>query len=59
MLNYSIHTMVKTLIKSVIIPEASKISITTQTQTIETITAIGIVGYVSSLILFSKSSIIN
>ena len=59
MLNYSIHTIVKTLIKSVIIPEASNITTATQTQTIETIGSIGIVGYIASLILFSKSSIIN
>ena len=58
MLDYSIHTMVNTLIQSVMIPN-TPISASSRLQTIELMLTIGIAGYVSSIILFSKSSIIT
>lgn len=58
MLNYSIHTIVKELIQSILVTNAT-IRTNIQLQDIEFLTITGIVGYLVSIVLFSKSSIIT
>ena len=58
MLTYSIHTVVQNLIQSVMLPNSTTSS-SQQQQNVEVLLGIGILGYSSSILLFSKSSIIS
>ncbi len=58
MLNYSVHTIVRELTQSVLITNSS-VTTTVKIQDIELLTASGTIGYMISILLFSKSSIIS
>lgn len=58
MLKYSVHTIVKELVQSVLVTN-TLITAKTQMRDIEIIAGTGIVGYIVSIVLFSKSSIIS